>query len=420
MSIAAGERLELEVDKVGHGGICVAHAPDGRVVFVRHAIPGERVIAQVTEAKPSYLRAEAVEVLRASADRVEPPCVFAGPFRCGGCDWQHVAVPAQRDLKAAVVREQLLRLAGLDLDVPVEELPGHPDGLGWRTRVRFAADAGGVIGFHKHRSHDIEPIDSCLIAHPLVEELGVETKAWPGAVDVGVSVGAATGDRLVHAEGNGKRRPHVPWLDAPTGVFVDGQRLGGRTTVRERAGGRDWRVSGSGFWQVHPAAADTLIAAVLGGLDPQPGEKLVDLYAGAGLFAGALADLVGAAVAVESSAGAAADARRNLADLANVTVVEGDVLQTLSGGAAGIGSKADLVVLDPPRTGAGADVVRAIAGLSPRRIAYVACDPAALARDLKTFAGHEYAVVSLRAFDMFPMTSHVECVAVLAPSSDPS
>ncbi|MDX6225556.1 MAG: hypothetical protein QOE64_1932 [Frankiales bacterium] len=412
--IRIGETLELDVERVGHGGICVAHAPDGRVVFIRHAIPGERVVARVTESKKSFLRADAVEVLDASPDRVEPPCVFAGPGRCGGCDWQHLSVPAQRALKATVVREQLQRLAGLDLPVEVEELPGSPDGLGWRTRVRFAVDRNGVVGFHKHRSSQIEPIDMCLIAHPLVNELGVPTKSWPGATDVAVAVGAVTGDRLLDAMGDGKRRPHVPWLDAPTGVLVDGVRLGGRTTIREEVAGRGWRVSGTGFWQVHPAAAETLVDAVRAGLDPQPGERLVDLYAGAGLFAGALSPGLSSVVAVESHFGAVSDARRNLAELASVSIVQGAVEDSL----ADLGT-ADLVVLDPPRSGAGAVVVAGIAALRPRRVAYVACDPAALARDIKTFAGHGYDVVSVRAFDLFPMTAHVECVAVLAPSGSP-
>lgn len=417
--LARGERLEVDVERVGHGGICVGHAPDGRVVFIRHAIPGERVVVEVTESKPSFLRADAVEVLTASPDRVDPPCVFAGPGRCGGCDWQHVALPRQRELKGIVVSEQLKRLAGLDREVVVEELPGHPDGLGWRTRVRFAVDRSGVVGFHKNRSNDIEPIDSCLIAHPLIEELGVPRKSWPGATDIAVAVGAVTGDRLLDAVGDGKRRPHVPWLDAPTGVLVDGVKLGGRTTIREVAAGRDWRVSGTGFWQVHPAAAETLVAAVRDALAPRAGERLLDLYAGGGLFAGALAPSVKEVIAVESHFGGASDARRNLGDLPQVRVMQADVedaLVELRKDPQG----ADLVVLDPPRTGAGKHVVAATAALGPRAIAYVACDPAALARDIKTYAEHGYRLASIRAFDLFPMTNHVECVAVLVPANGAS
>ncbi|MBV9097710.1 MAG: class I SAM-dependent RNA methyltransferase, partial [Frankiaceae bacterium] len=145
----------VEVERVAHGGVCVAHAPDGRVVFVRHALPGEQVRIEVTEERSSYLRADAVEVLRASPSRVVPPCPYAGPGRCGGCDWQHVALPRQRQLKAELVTEQLRRLAGLDREVVVEQVPGDTDGLRWRTRVQFAVDRQGRAGLHRHRSHDL-------------------------------------------------------------------------------------------------------------------------------------------------------------------------------------------------------------------------------------------------------------------------
>ena len=152
--------MELVTGAIAAGGGCVARAEDGRVVFVRHALPGERVVAEVTDESPSFLRADAVRVLEASADRVEPACPHAGPGRCGGCDWQHVSLAAQRDLKAALVSEQLRRVAGIDRMVDVEAVEGAPDGLGWRTRVRFAVDPAGRAGFHRHRSHDIEPVVS--------------------------------------------------------------------------------------------------------------------------------------------------------------------------------------------------------------------------------------------------------------------
>jgi tRNA/tmRNA/rRNA uracil-C5-methylase (TrmA/RlmC/RlmD family) len=409
-----GESLELVVERVAHGGVCVARADDGRVVFVRHAVPGERVVAVVTEERTSYLRADVVEVLDASPHRVVPPCPFAGPGRCGGCDWQHVAVPHQRELKAAVVHEQLARLAHLDLPVVVEEVPGAKDGLGWRTRVRFAVDHG-VIGLRKHRSHDIEPIDSCLIAHPEVEALGVETKRWPGAAEVDVAVSAATGDRHVDVIAAGRRHPHVPWLDAPTGVSIDGQPLGGRRTVRERAVGREWHISAGGFWQVHPGAAEALAAAVVDAVRAQPGETVLDLYAGVGLFAAALAPAVGGGgdvVAVESEAAAVEDAARTLRDLPQVQLVRARVEKWLQGEV----PPADVVVLDPPRSGAGRVVVERLARVTRRAVAYVACDPAALARDIATFAEHGWRLSSLRAFDLFPMTAHVECVALLEPA----
>jgi tRNA/tmRNA/rRNA uracil-C5-methylase (TrmA/RlmC/RlmD family) len=363
-------------------------------MFLRHTLPGERVRVRVTEERARYLRGDAVEVLRASPDRVATPCPYAGPGRCGGCDWQHVDIAAQRRLKAAVIREQFARLAGLDVTPEVREVPGAPDGLGWRTRVGFAVGEGGAVGFRRHRSHAVEPVERCRIAHPLVNDLGVPRRRWLGVESVAVAVGAASGDRLVTPAGQ----------PPPAGV------------IREYAAGRSWRVSAGSFWQVHPGAADALVDTVAALVQPRPGERALDLYCGVGLFAGALADRVGEAggvLAVEGNRRAVADARHNLAGLPQVRVqcarVDGPLLRRL----AAAHPRPDVVVLDPPRSGAGRDVVTELARIGPRAVGYVACDPAALARDVATFTGLGYRLAGLRAFDAFPMTSHVECVALL-------
>ena len=307
-------------------------------------------------------------------------------------------MPAQRELKAAVVREQLLRLAKLDLPVVVEPLPDAAEsrgpGLGWRTRVGFGVRADGVAGLHRHRSEEIEPISDCLIAHPLIHAAEVAAKRWPNAARVDVMAAVGSGERMVAV--TPRRR---------------GRARNDRPFVTEKAVGRSWRVSGSGFWQVHPAAADTLVASVLDALHPQPGEDAVDLYAGVGLFAGALAPHLspdGTIVAIESDAVAAADAEYNLRDLPDAHVRRGrvaDVLDRID--------HSDLVVLDPPRAGAGPEVIRRIVAMTPRRVAYVSCDPATLARDLSTATECGLSVLGVRAFDLFPMTAHVECVATL-------
>ncbi len=392
------ETLELDVGAPAHGGSCVARH-GGQVVFVRHALPGERVRAVVTERAKAYVRADAIEVLRASPHRVAPRCPLARPGGCGGCDWQHADIAHQREIKATVVAEQLRRLAKIERDIVVEALPG--DGFGWRTRVRFAVDDAGHAGFHKARSHEVVAVDHCPIAHALVEAAAVEAKAWNRASAVEVAASTSSGERLVRTTGrrDGVVRTH-----------------GGDHLVEETAG-RRWRVSAGAFWQVHPAAPDALTAAVMGGLRVRPGERALDLYAGVGLFAGQLGLAVGPAgrvVAVESSAAASADAVVNLRDLPRVSVVRLDVRKALASIVAG---PFDVVVLDPPRSGAGAKVVAAICALRPRAVGYVACDPAALARDLATFRDTGYELSSLRAFDLFPQTHHVECVAILEPST---
>ena len=358
-----GRRLELEIGPVAHGGHFVARH-EGQVVFVRHALPGETVTAVVTEDDGRFLRADAVEVHAASPERVPAPCPYAGPGLCGGCDFQHVTLAEQRRLKAAVVAEQLSRLAGLERDVVVEAVP-PADGLAWRSRMQYVHLPDGRRGLRQHRSHDVVPIERCLIAHPDARE--------PEA-------GATLVERVESGRGT-----------------------------------HEFAVSADGFWQPHVAAPTTLVECVLDLLQARAGESVVDLYAGVGLFASFLAEEVGSrgsVVAVEGDRAASRHARSNLAGFPWARSVHGRVDRVLHRGVGG----ADVVVLDPPRVGAKRQVVRAIAALEPRAVAYVACDPAALARDVGYFAESGYELARLRAFDLFPMTHHIECVALLVPA----
>ncbi|MFJ3712665.1 class I SAM-dependent RNA methyltransferase [Streptomyces sp. NPDC090053] len=431
-SSLVGEEYEVEVGPVAHGGHCIARNAEGRVLFVRHTLPGEKVVARVTEGEESsrFLRADAVRIIEASKDRVEAPCPYAGPGKCGGCDWQHAKPGAQRRLKGEVIAEQLQRLAGL---TPEEAgwdgtvMPAAGDKLppgevpAWRTRVQYTVDEAGRAGLRKHRSHEVEAIDRCLIAAPGVTELGIEKREWPQLASVEAIAATGSGDRqVVLTPKPGGRLPLVE-LDKPVSVLRveehDGgvHRVHGRPFVRERADERTYRVGMGGFWQVHPQAADTLLKAVMQGLMPRKGDSAIDLYCGVGLFAGAIAERVGdqgAVLGIESSKRACEDARHNLKDLPRVRIEHGKVEAALP--RTGI-TETDLIVLDPPRAGAGKQTVKHLAGLGARRIAYVACDPAALARDLAYFREGGYKVRVLRAFDLFPMTHHVECVAILEP-----
>ena len=393
----------VDVGPIAHGGHCVARL-DGQVVFVRHTLPGERVRIHITERSKTFLRADAVEVIEAAPGRVEAPCPYAGPGRCGGCDFQHVDPATQRDLLGDVVREQLRRLAGITWDGEVEAV--DPEAFDWRTRMQFAVDDEGRPGLRKHRSHEIIPVDRCLIAHPdLPDVLG---RRWDAeSVEAIVS---STGDKLLVTDAS---IPDEVEAAVDGVVAVDGTTRGGRGAVTERVLAADFRVSGSGFWQVHPDAATTLVEAVIDAAEVTAGDTVLDLYAGVGLFTTFLADEAGeggVVLSVESDRGASRDARRNLHDFPQVRLVGASVERALQDGS--LGESADVVVLDPPRTGAK-KAVAGIVGLSPRRIVYVACDPAALARDLASFAARGYVLEGLRAFALFPMTHHVECVAVL-------
>lgn len=397
-----GAEWVVEVGPVAHGGHCVARH-EGQVVFVRHTLPGERVRVRVTEGRVGdrFVRGDAVEVLEASPHRVVAPCPYAVPGGCGGCDFQHVELGHQRELKAAVVREQLQRLAGLEVPLEVRPVPGDRDGLRWRTRVEFAVDAEGRAGLRPHRSRAVLPLADCLIATEGVIASGVLDTQWQGVTAVDV----------IDAE-----HPDEPVLVPLTGDEGTGGLVG--ELVRDGAWEGEYVVAARGFWQVHPGAASTFLSRVCALLEPHPGDRVLDLYAGSGLFTRRLGELVepgGFVLGVEGDRLAVDNGIRNTEDLENVewraNRVDREVRSLVSQGIT-----ADLVVLDPPRTGAGKDVVRAVAAMQPRRVVYVACDPAALARDLRIAAGEGYALASLEAYDAFPMTHHVECIAVLEPA----
>jgi tRNA/tmRNA/rRNA uracil-C5-methylase (TrmA/RlmC/RlmD family) len=379
-----------------HGGWCIARLADtgNFVVFVRHALPGERVQAVVTQLTAKFARADAVEIIEPAPERVRPPCPYARPGGCGGCDWQHASLDAQRRFKAAVITQQLRRIAGIDRQVTVRALPEDQEGLGWRTRVRFAVDRDGQAGFHKHRSTEVVPVSDCLIAHPLVTQAEITRRSWPGVHSVEVAVAPGSGERVVVTDN--RQQPQF---------------------LVQHAAGRDWRVTSTGFWQVHPAAADTLVTAVLAGLAPKPGETALDLFCGAGLFAGALADAVGPdgkVVAVEQDQDAVRDARRNLRDTPWARVHRGDAAELV--GRYGL-SGASIAVVDPPRAGLSQPLIDALGdGSGLRRLAYVSCDPATLARDLAALGRYGWDLTELTGFDAFPMTHHVECLALIEPA----
>ncbi|HEY7265667.1 MAG TPA: class I SAM-dependent RNA methyltransferase [Trebonia sp.] len=431
MSYRVGEAVEVTTSDVAQGGWCVAR-PEGRpVLFVRHALPGERVIARVTEVTSRFARADAVEVREPSADRVAPPCPVARPGECGGCDWQHASLPAQRALKAAVIRQQLHRLAGTDRDVTVEPMPGDETGLGWRTRVQFAVREDGVAGLRAHRSHRVVDIGDCPIAHPGIAGLAIPRRAWPGVAAVDAAVGADAREVILAQESPSRfsrtsqadspASPSLPALadavPAETVLVRKGRRLTplrGRPYLTQHAAGRDWRVSAGAFWQVHPAAADTLAEAVLEALEPKPGDTAVDLYCGVGLFTGVVAREVGpdgAVTGIEQDPAAVRDARHNLREFPWAQVRRGEVARVARQRAL---PGATLVVADPPRAGLAREVTAYLTGGSPaRRFGYVSCDPATFARDLGLLLKGGWQLTALRAFDAFPMTHHVECVATL-------
>lgn len=390
--LAVGDVLEVVIGQIAHGGHFIAHA-QGRTIFVRHAITGESARIKITEVRSKMVRADAIEILVKSPDRVAAPCEFAGPGACGGCDFQHINIVRQRVLKQQVVQDAFRRHAHLDdVEVLIESVPGDESGLLWRTRVRWSVDSSGHLGFHRFRSSEILAVDTCLIATQ--GQGGVPERTYSGALEVRSAQGS-DGELVISNAASGSTNSR---------------------RVNHVVLGRNWNIDIESFWQGHVGAAEALVRTVIGFGNPQPGETWWDLYAGVGLFSGYLSPAVGPTglvVAVEGSARSVRDARRNLQHEQNVTLVESDVGRWLArpnkhGLLAG-------VVLDPPRTGVGPVIARQISAQKPRVVVYVACDPVALARDVEIFGTFGYRLDKITGFDAFPMTHHVEVVATLVP-----
>ena len=436
--------LELRLERVAHGGHIVARH-EGRVVFVRHGLPGELVRAALTDAEPGgkFWRADVVEVLEPSAHRrqhvwdlADSPRAYAeGRLPVGGAEFGHIALAEQRRLKAAVVREQLERLGGLSWEVETEGVPLGPaddgDGLGWRTRCSFAVTPEGRLAMHAHRSETLIPVEAMPLATDEINALRLWELDLRGVERLEVAAPASGTPPLIVftlAEGvtPGRLQEALAGLDpaASASALGAGSRtpltIRGRGWVAENVLGHHYTVTGDGFWQIHRRAPETLVGAVLEALDGAlaPGAQVADLYAGAGLFTAPLAAAVGPSghvLSVEGAPGTSRDARRTFKRREEVAVVQGRVERVLR--EHGRRGAFDAVVLDPPRAGAGKEVVRQLAAAEPRAIAYVACDPASFARDVGWFREAGWRLESLRAFDLYPQTHHVETVALLLPGT---
>jgi tRNA/tmRNA/rRNA uracil-C5-methylase (TrmA/RlmC/RlmD family) len=318
--------------------------------------------------------------------------------KAGGCEFGHIRLERQRALKAEVITEALQRMAGIDFAVTVEPAPGDEaaNGLGYRTRVQLHVDEAGTVGPFRERSHEVVKVKSLPLAVEDIQELEFQNKNYQNVETIEIAA-SSTGQ--------------LQWK-------IDGK-LKGDERLIERVAGRTFRISGGGFWQVHRAAPQVLTSAVLDMVQAVGISKAadnLDLYGGVGLFASTLAGRFGGdlrVTSVESFRQATDDATLNLSDLANARAVCAPVERFLNLKAAE-GAKPDAtVVLDPPRAGAGAKVVERLLTIAPKHIVYVACDPIALARDLKPLLAGGYRIAALRAFDLFAHTHHVETIVSL-------
>ena len=386
--LTTGQIIRVMIEKVAHGGHFIARH-EGAVIFVRHGLPGEVVDVAITSVGSSFNRGDVVTVIEASPDRVQAPCRYANRNGCGGCDFQHVEISAQRKLKENVITEQFARIAKMDVRVQVEEVSPP---LGWRTQATIGSDKQGRAGFYASRTNTIMAIEDCLVLHPSIGYSTIQSQSWqPGSR---IQVSAST---------DGSAR------------VVCGEEIRGQENQTFAVNGKSYQVSPDSFWQSNVNAPQILVDCVSEFADAHLGDHVLDLYGGVGLFALQLLETVGVGGRidlVEGSKSATTDAAVNFAGAQNVKIHTGDVEKILPRF-----SRADVVVLDPPRDGAKKNVISSLVACQPRAIVYVACDPAALARDSALLRDANYTLEKIRAFDLFPMTHHIECVALFTPTA---
>ncbi|OBY31558.1 class I SAM-dependent RNA methyltransferase [Mycolicibacter kumamotonensis] len=387
--------LTLVAGPPANGGSCVARHPDsgGRVVFVRYALPGERVRVRITAERGSYWYGECVEVLEPADGRVASLCPIAGVGGAGCCDLAFADPAVARALKGEVVSNQLARLGGYDWHGEAEAL-GEGGATGWRSRVRLEAGGDGRAGFHRYHSDE------------LVTDL--RCGQLPSGLTKGLSEPAFTPGDHVHVVLDDDGVRHV----VSTGRGHRPQVIEGDYHATQWVGRRRWQIPVTSFWQAHRRAAEIYSALIAEWARPEAGMTAWDLYGGAGIFAAALAAAVGESgrvISVDTSRAATGAGRAALADLPQVSVRTDSVRRALRVEQAG----ADVAVLDPPRAGAGREVIEALAAAGVPRLVHIGCEAAAFARDIGLYRAQGYSVDQIRVFDAFPLTHHVECVALL-------
>lgn len=404
--------ITLKLTKMAHGGSAMGRY-QGKVFFVPYALPGETVTVEVETSKKRWAKARLVEVIEPSPERVTPACPHFGPHACGGCQWQHARYSAQLAYKTDVVRDQLFRLGGL-AEVPVLPTRAVGEPWGYRNHVQLHASPEG-LGYISADGQRVVSISTCPIMHPLVAELFDELDIDIEELErLSLRAGANTGHQMVIFE-TADDEPFELIVDRPVSCVLmleDGTpiTLVGNDHLFEQVAGYEYRISAGSFFQVNTAGAEALIDIVADYLSPRPHETLLDLYCGVGLFSLALAAQVAQVIAVENHPPSVADARFNVerAGLDNVRIIQEDVAGALDS----LEEKVHSVIVDPPRSGCGSEVMPRLTALRAERLVYVACDPATLARDSRIITDAGYHLVEVQPLDLFPQTYHIEAVAL--------
>ena len=384
--LKVGDRVEVEIGPIANGGHFVARH-NGQVIFVRHAIEGEIAIVEITSISSKLARGDAITIIKPSPDRIESACNFSGSGKCGGCDFLHISMERQLKLKTQVVTELFSRMAKIEIEFKMNDVEPK-NGLNWRTRVDFSISKNGKIGLFSARSNEVVEIDECKAAVEPINKLDIFGRNWRGEDRIEV---AATSTGQVS-------------------VSRGGRTIEGQSQLLEKVGDLKYQLSPASFWQGHIGAPAVLVQKVIELGDFREDDTVLDLYGGAGLFAKAILNTfptIEKLHLIESNEQATGDARKNLSEFGKIVSIHtGRVEQWLSQI-----KKANVVVLDPPRSGTGELVNKLLIGLRPRKIIYVSCDPASLARDSAQLVGGGYKLGHIEGFDLFPNTQHIECVA---------
>ena len=386
LNLKVGDIVTLDIGVIAHGGHFIAKH-ENQVIFVRHAITGEIANVKITSIKSKLAFGDAIEIIQPSIDRVQAPCQYSRPSGCGGCDFQHISFKAQKDLKKIIIKDQFMRIANLNVDPNVLSVEPQ-SGLYWRSRVDFAISEKGKVGLYSHKSKNITEIKKCLIAVEKINQSEVFTKNWDGNKRLSIAVSSENELSINSVKKN----------------------LSKIDQLKEVVGEETYLVSPKSFWQSHKLAPILLTEQVINYANIKLGNIVCDLYGGVGLFTSPISKLIGdkgEIHLIERDNDCINDAKKMFKNKKNITIHHGRVEQKL-----GKIKNIDVIILDPPRNGVSKQVIKEIINKNPISIVYVSCDPVSLARDTKILVKNNYALNNLVGLDLFPMTHHIECVAL--------
>lgn len=405
------EIYQVTMEKMVYGGDCMGHLPDGRAVFVPFVLPGEQVQVEIVEDKKRFAKGRPVSVVQASPDRISHRCIHFGI--CGGCQYQELDYAKQLEIKQAVMLDQLQRIAKID-DPPLQPIVPSPSPWNYRNYVQFHLGQHGELGYIAADGEHLLPISECHLPQDSINTLWpqIELGEESGVFKLGIRQDSFDEVMLI-MEGEDPKPPEYGEDIPVSAVYTPPDArltvLAGEDHLVFTLLGRNFMVSARSFFQVNTPMAEKMVHHLIDNLDFSGSPNAVELYAGVGLFSAFIAPKVSHLTAIESSGSACHDFAVNLDEFDNVSLYEAnaeDVLPSLE-------EKADLLVMDPPRAGLAPAVHDAIAKLHPRQIAYISCDQATLARDLKKLLLKGYRLISITPFDLFPQTSHIESIALM-------